>query len=88
VTNDTVPASDVISVLQNSPGVFIVLLDEANHLYAIESETSDYMEAVVLKGPINKRMLFRLKAKLKIPVHFFWHPEMVAQRVKAKAKNK
>ena len=73
MSESSVPAADVIKVLQKSPGIFIALIDAKNHIYAIES--GDFMEAMVLKGRIGKRFLFRLKEKLNIPIHYFWHPE-------------
>ncbi len=77
MSEKTVPATDVITVLKRSPNVFIALVDQKTQIYAIES--GDFMEAMVLKGRIGKRFLFRLKEKQKIPIHFFWHPEMMAE---------
>lgn len=71
---DTVPFSHVLIVLQ-AARVRIIAVDPLIRRYILSKGST--LEEQTFTDPVGKRVLHYLARHFDIPVHFFWHPEMI-----------
>jgi len=72
---NTVPRLDVLLVLE-AKKVAASCLDQARNIYLLAG--NGILEARILPDRVPKMELQYLQRKFDIPIHLFWHPEMLS----------